>query len=482
MRNFTFLIALLMCTVGFSQSTLEDSDLVGDTQRLPQKVESAMTSQNAVPATASADGISSAGMVVRRAIQLLQTDPIAIQQELDASQSERGVNTSSSNFVSEGPRNRSMADIIPNAGATETFAADTGDFFYDPTDGVTGGPGGDCTTTSSGNTGDYPNCGCVTTTTLTGTGLEVEFLEFRVFGTFDFLMIYDGPDTSSTLIYDSNLNSDTDTLAGMIAANGSAIFTSTTDALTFEFSATAVVNTCGWEVEVLSGGGGGGGGVCPAPMLEINQDVEDTCMALISQTDLAQSYIPTETESAGAGIKFTAPSTGEDLTLSLWDALPNAGGTMLATGTTVTTGDVWVDVFWDPVVTVTPGNTYFITIEGTVTECVAGSTNDPYPDGEVYANAGYQQFPTFDYTFRTYSCDGGGGGGTCTPGSLETTFAGGNGNFGNMFDMNALTDLTIDSFDIHGDTGATFDVEVYAKSGTYVGFETDPGAWTLIGT
>lgn len=73
-------------------------------------------------------------------------------------------------------------------------------------------------------------------------------------------------------------------------------------------------------------------------------------------------------------------------------------------------------------------------------------------------------------------------GGAPTPQTLETTFAGGNGNFGNMFDINAITDVTVQSFDIHGDTGATFDVEVYAKSGTYVGSETDPGAWTLIGT
>jgi hypothetical protein len=76
----------------------------------------------------------------------------------------------------------------------------------------------------------------------------------------------------------------------------------------------------------------------------------------------------------------------------------------------------------------------------------------------------------------------GGGGGGCVPGSLATTLAGGNGNFGNMFDINALTDLTIDSFDIHGDTGATFDVEVWAKTGTWVGFENNMGAWTLIGT
>ena len=163
-----------------------------------------------------------------------------------------------------GPRNRNaLANIVPTAGATETFAVVPGDFFYDPSDGVTGGPGGDCSTTSSGNPGDYPNCGCVTTTTLTGTDLEVEFLSFNVFGNFDFLNIYDGPDTSSPQIYDSNLNSSTDTLAGMIAANGSAVFISTSGALTFEFSATAVVNTCGWEVEVLTpSGGGGGGGPC----------------------------------------------------------------------------------------------------------------------------------------------------------------------------------------------------------------------------
>ncbi|MCW5519097.1 HYR domain-containing protein, partial [Aureitalea sp. L0-47] len=68
------------------------------------------------------------------------------------------------------------------------------------------------------------------------------------------------------------------------------------------------------------------------------------------------------------------------------------------------------------------------------------------------------------------------------PFTLPTTLAGGNGNFGNMFDINALNDVTIQSFDIHGDTGATFDVEVYAKSGTWVGSEDNPAAWTLIGT
>ena len=159
-----------------------------------------------------------------------------------------------------------LADIIPNAGATETFAVAVGDFFYDPTDGTNGGPGGDCTTTSSGNPGDYPNCGCTTVTTLTGTDLAVEFLSFNIFGTFDILTIYDGPDTASPQIYDSNANSTADTLAGMIALNGSAVFESTSGALTFEFISTTVVNTCGWEAEVVTPGGGGGGGGTSGPV------------------------------------------------------------------------------------------------------------------------------------------------------------------------------------------------------------------------
>src|SRR5690606_28536460 len=59
----------------------------------------------------------------------------------------------------------------------------------------------------------------------------------------------------------------------------------------------------------------------------------------------------------------------------------------------------------------------------------------------------------------TISAGGVGGGSSET---LNAGFAGGNGNFGNMFDVNAVTDVTLDSFDINADTGATFDVEVYA--------------------
>ena len=65
--------------------------------------------------------------------------------------------------------------------------------------------------------------------------------------------------------------------------------------------------------------------------------------------------------------------------------------------------------------------------------------------------------------------------------TLSTTYAGGNGcGFGNMFDIIANTDMTIDS--MRGHFNAADSVKVYYKSGTHVGFEEDPTAWTLLGS
>ncbi|QQX76674.1 MULTISPECIES: T9SS type A sorting domain-containing protein [Aequorivita] len=458
MKKITMLILLMICAIGYSQTDAKSAAAKASVTPLKQQKENKAVQQmknefkyegssatdtgyrasNYVPlfvAPEHNDNSNDQEIALpgrNAAVLIQQTQPIfrayealTVAEEAEIFAAEQEALTTNVEYNPEIQYVNSLAAIIPTAGATETFAVVTGDFFYDPTDGVNGGPGGNCTTTSSGDPGDYPNCGCTTTTTLTGTGLSVEFLSFNIFGNFDVLNIYDGPDTSSPQIYDSNLNASTDTLAGMIAANGSAIFNSTSGALTFEFTATTVVNTCGWEVEVLSAGGGGGG-VCGNPMLEINQDVQDTCMANISQTGLAQSYIPLESEAAGAGIKFTAVSSGLDVELSLWDGLPNAGGTMLASGITQTDGTEWADVFWDPVVSVTVGTTYYIVIDGDITlPCIAGSTNNPYPDGNVYANAGYNPFPTFDYTFRTYSCDGGGGGTACSESNPSNNFENG---------------------------------------------------------
>ncbi len=67
--------------------------------------------------------------------------------------------------------------------------------------------------------------------------------------------------------------------------------------------------------------------------------------------------------------------------------------------------------------------------------------------------------------------------------TLTTTFAGGNGRVGFMFDVAADQALTIDAFQF-----ATFlespagSVEIYTKSGTHEGSEGTPAEWTLLGT
>jgi hypothetical protein len=68
--------------------------------------------------------------------------------------------------------------------------------------------------------------------------------------------------------------------------------------------------------------------------------------------------------------------------------------------------------------------------------------------------------------------------------SITTTFAGGNGHDGNMLDFTAIgaNNVTIDSldFNISGPAGTNTYVLVYYKAGSYVGFETNPAAWTRL--
>lgn len=68
-------------------------------------------------------------------------------------------------------------------------------------------------------------------------------------------------------------------------------------------------------------------------------------------------------------------------------------------------------------------------------------------------------------------------------GMITTTFAGGNGQSGNMFDVNVFgNDLLVTSLDLHIGTNTSQTVELYLKSGSWIGSETTPGDWTLIDT
>jgi len=75
------------------------------------------------------------------------------------------------------------------------------------------------------------------------------------------------------------------------------------------------------------------------------------------------------------------------------------------------------------------------------------------------------------------------GGGTPAPlAQLETTYAGGNGQAGNMFDIKALSNIVIREIDIHvGDTNSHAGL-VYTKEGSWRGFAKNPEAWSEIGS
>ena len=144
-----------------------------------------------------------------------------------------------------------------------------------------------------------------------------------------------------------------------------------------------------------------------AQTIDVDQPSNTTCMAGFGQIDMAQSFIPNASDCSGAGVFMSAGlGSSETLTISLYEGgLPGQGGTMIASGTGTATPGLWFDVFWTPVA-VTPGNTYYLDFSVTVSMCYAGDTANPYAGGQVYANSGYGSFPTFDYTFHTYTGGG----------------------------------------------------------------------------
>src|SRR5690554_6133777 len=153
----------------------------------------------------------------------------------------------------------------------------------------------------------------------------------------------------------------------------------------------------------IDGNNGPNEGYCDYSFLDIDQNEDADCFGMVSDGGMYQSFTATELESSGAGIKFTDPSRGLEVTLSLWDGLSTQGGTMLASQTTHTYGDQWVDVFWDEAVDLEIGTEYFLRIEGDDDlSCIRAGLN-PYPGGQAYSR--FNGYPDYDYTFRTYYCN-----------------------------------------------------------------------------
>lgn len=139
--------------------------------------------------------------------------------------------------------------------------------------------------------------------------------------------------------------------------------------------------------------------------IDQNQPSSSTNIASTAQSDLAQSF-QTQTadviSGAGVFIQEYDLTVISEITISLWDNLPNAGGVQLASGiATVASGDEWADAFWDAVA-IDTDTTYYLVFESEANMILGGDTSDPYAFGNVFANPGFQPFEAFDYAFRTF--------------------------------------------------------------------------------
>ncbi|MDX2361275.1 MAG: T9SS type A sorting domain-containing protein [Crocinitomicaceae bacterium] len=145
--------------------------------------------------------------------------------------------------------------IIPTActNSTHNLTTLSSVVFYDD-----GGAGGDPCADVGVGTGNYANANCFTTTTICaapGEMIVADFREFAMWNTtsgWDWMKIYDGPNTGSPLMYD-NSSTGPDNPFGDCGIGGFPMeFCSTGQCMTFEFWATSVVNRAGWDCLVTS--------------------------------------------------------------------------------------------------------------------------------------------------------------------------------------------------------------------------------------
>jgi hypothetical protein len=141
---------------------------------------------------------------------------------------------------------------IPAAGSTVTYNVSSGQRFYDP-----GGNGG-CPGTS-GCVNNYPNCNCMTTTTLcpstAGEKVQAQFFVFAMFNTasvFDYMRIYDNNAASGTLLFSNYFGGTVDYGTNGTSPMFTVTATNATGCLTFGFWASSVVDRAGWDALITT--------------------------------------------------------------------------------------------------------------------------------------------------------------------------------------------------------------------------------------
>jgi hypothetical protein len=269
-----------------------------------------------------------------------------------------------------------------------------------------------------------------------GNSLKVVFNSFDTESTWDGLLIYNGPNTASPLI-PSGLPAGPTAPANSFYGTTSpgTIITPVNGALTFVFNSDTSVIRSGWEATV-------------------------TCVTLPTITSFSPS-------SACAGATPVVTLTGTNFTgvTSVKFNGLNATSFTVVNSTTITA-------------TLPAGATTGVITIANANASNTSSTSFIVKPIPTTPNAGSNvticagQSTTLNATS------------TSTSNSLLTTLIGGSGcTNGNMFNITTgISPITITSFDITPNLTAVQNVSVYYRAGTYVGNETNSGAWTLLGT
>jgi hypothetical protein len=164
-------------------------------------------------------------------------------------------------------------------------------------------------------------------------------------------------------------------------------------------------------------------------------------------------------------------------------------------GTAFTAFEVF-DVTFDVPATMLAGQagattTYWVSIYGTAsnaddvlwesTSATVVGNEGAFSVDNAASWAGYTTPSDLVYNFSGECMPIGGGGGPCTPGSIATLFAGGNG--GNQggavyFDITVgASDIDVLTLDMNTPDPGAFTMDVYVFEGTYVGNEANPAPW-----
>lgn len=236
-----------------------------------------------------------------------------------------------------------QGQVTPTAGQVQCFQVGNGGLFTDP-----GGPGGN--NSLEGAPGNYPNCNCVTTTTLCsadGSAVQVEFTNFGINSSFDWLVILDtdnpGAEQFPATVLSNPANSNLQLFNnadgagdggsenyGLGAQVGvsllnqmvTGVFTATNPSgcLTFVFRASAQVDDSGWDALLSTTSNAphpgdnvpcGGPVACAPPSnLQVTNITETTALLTWNPSPSTDTYV---IEYGPAGF---LPGTGMTVTLT----------------------------------------------------------------------------------------------------------------------------------------------------------------------